>query len=159
MKRFKWKLQRLLDVKTRQEELKKAQLLALIQNIAAVRQNLLMRRQKVKQFFAELAEQSAPQRIQEQQLCLKAVAFADEKIETLKQMLQELETQRTAVMSEVLQLRKFRKSLEKLRTIAKEEYDLESKKNEQNFLDETANIAFARGLLAASGVQKTLTAV
>ena len=86
MKRFKWKLQRLLDVKSRQEELKKAQLLALVQNIAAVRQNLLMRQPKSTTDFCRACRAiCSAAHCKQQQLFLKAVAFADEKIKTLKQ--------------------------------------------------------------------------
>jgi flagellar FliJ protein len=159
MKRFKWKLQRLLDVKARQEELKKAQLLVLIQNIAQIRQNLLMRQAKLRQMFAELAQEKVSEQLQRQQLFLTAVKFADEQIKMLKKQLEELEMQRTAVMAEVLELRRFRKSLEKLRTIAKEEYDMETKKIEQQFLDETAGIAFARTMLAPCGTAETTHAI
>jgi flagellar FliJ protein len=159
MKKFKWKLQRLLDVKARQEELKKAELLALVQNIASVRQNLLMRQVKLQQMFAELAQEEAPDRLRQQQLFLTAVAFADEQIKALKKQLEELETKRTAVMAEVLEMRRFRKSLEKLRAIAKEEYDVETKKSEQCYLDETANIAFARAMLEPCGAAEALNAI
>ena len=159
MKRFKWKLQRLLDVKARQEELKKAELLELVQNIATVRQNLLMRQEKLRQMFAELAQEHASKRLRQQQLFLKTVSFADEQIKELKKQLEELETQRTAMMADVLELRRFRKSLEKLRAIAKEEYDFETKKIEQSYLDETANIAFAREMLKNSGIGDALTAI
>lgn len=159
MKRFTWKLQRLLDVKARQEELKKAQLLALVQNIASVRHNLLMRQAKLRQLFAELAQEEAPERLRRQQLFLTAVKFADEQIKALKKQLEELETQRVAVMAEVLELRRFRKSLEKLRAIAKEEYDLETKKTEQHYLDETANIAFARAMLESARLGEAVTAM
>jgi flagellar export protein FliJ len=151
MKRFTWKLQRLLDVRSRQEELKKAELLALVQKIAAVRQNLLMRQAKLRQMFGELAQQEAQTRLRQQPLFLKAVAFADERIKAIKKQLEELETQRTAVMAQAIELRRFRKSLEKLRVAAKEEYDRETKKIEQQFLDETANIAFARAMLEHAG--------
>ena len=159
MKRFKWKLQRLLDVRSRQEELKKAQLLALVQNIVQVRQNLLMRQAKLRQMFAELAQQQAPERLRQQPLALTAVAFADERIKSLKKQLEELETRRTAVMAEVLKLRRFRKSLEKLQAIAKEEYELETKKIEQQYLDETANVAFARAMLEHSSRGESLRAI
>jgi len=159
MKRFKWKLQRLLDVRSRQEELKKAELLALVQNITQVRQNLLMRQAKLRQMFAELAQQQAPERLRQQQLVLTAVAFADEQIKELKKRLEELKSQRTAVMAEVLELRRFRKSLEKLRDLAKEEYVLETKKNEQQFLNETANIAFARAMLEHSDRGEAVLAI
>jgi flagellar protein FliJ len=159
MKRFTWKLQRLLDVKTRQEELKKAELLTLFQNIAAVRQNLLMRQIKLRQMLAELGQEQISQRLRQQQLLLTVVSFADERIKELKKRLDELETQRTAVMAEVLELRRFRKSLEKLREIAKEEYELETKKEEQQYLDETANIAFARTMLENARIGEVLKAI
>ena len=159
MKRFKWKLQRLLDVRSRQEELKKAQLLALIQNMAIVRQNLLMRQTKLRQMFAELDQEQAPERLRRQPLTLTAAAFADEQITSLKKQLEELQTQRTAMMAEVLELRRFRKSLERLLAIAKEEYELDTKKDEQQYLDETANIAFARTMLDNFGMGETLKAI
>jgi flagellar FliJ protein len=159
MKRFKWNLQRLLDVKIRQEELKKGQLLALIQNIAAVRQSILIRQTKLRQMLAELAARQPAERLSQQQLFLKAVAFADEQIEKLKNQLKELGTQRTAMMAEVLELRRFRKSLEKLRAVARQEYDLEVKKFEQQNLDEAAGIAFARESIENFKIQEVLSTV
>jgi flagellar protein FliJ len=147
MKRFNWKLQRLLDVKIRQEELKKAQLFALIQKIAEIRQNLLVRQAKLRQILIEFAEKPADERLRQQQLILNAISVTDEQIEALKKQLAEVEAQKKALMAEVLEIRKFRKSLERLREIAVEEYKVETRKSEQNHLDEVAGIAFARTML------------
>jgi flagellar FliJ protein len=147
VKRFRWKLQRLLDVKVKQENLKKAQLFALTQKIAEARQNLLMRQRKLRDMLAELAKKQGQERLRQQQIFLKAVTVADEQIKELKKQLQKLETQKKSLTSEMLELRKFRKSLERLREIAKEEYETEVKKFEQNQLDETSSTAFARTML------------
>jgi flagellar protein FliJ len=147
VKRFSWKLQRLLDVRSRQEELKKNQLFALTQRIAQVRQNILMRQTRLQHMLSELAKKQAQERLRQQQLFLRAAAGADEKIKYLRAQLEELETQKKTLMTEILELRRFRKSLERLREIAKEQYENEVKKFEQNHLDETANIAFARMML------------
>jgi flagellar protein FliJ len=147
VKRFKWKLQRLFDVRAKQEEIKKAQLVALIQKMTEARQNLLMRQAKLRHTIAELSKNQIQERLWQQQIFLKAATVSDEKIKELKMQLEELGTQRKALSAEVLEVRRARKSLEKLRDIAKEEYAMEAKKFEQNHLDETANIAFARAML------------
>lgn len=147
MKRFKWRLQRLLDVKTKQEELKKAQLFALTQQIVQVRHRLFMRQARVRLMLAEVAEKQGQDRLGQQQMVLGAIYVADEKIKELKKELDELGTQKKSLTSEVLELRRFRKGLERLREIAKEEYDRQVGKFEQNQLDETANISFARAIL------------
>jgi flagellar FliJ protein len=147
VKRFSWKLQRLLDVRSRQEELKKNQLFALTQRIAEARHNILMRQTRLRHMLAELAKKQTQERLRQQQLFLKAAASTDEKIKELRAQLEELDAQRKTLMAEILELRRFRKSLERLREIAKEEYEHEVRKFEQNHLDETANIAFARMML------------
>ena len=157
MKRFKWKLQRLLDVKAKQEEIKKAQLFALIQKIAEVRQNLLMRQTKLRHMLAELAKEQVQERLRQQQIFLKAATAADEKVKELKKQLEELGTQRKALSAEVLELRQFRKSLEKLRDTAKEQYEAEARQFEQSHLDETANVAFARMMHKNAGVCQSVS--
>ncbi|MDO8304034.1 MAG: flagellar FliJ family protein, partial [Sedimentisphaerales bacterium] len=77
-----------------------------------------------------------------------AAAFTDEKIKELKKQIEDHEAQRKILMAEVLELRRTRKSLEKLRAIAKEQYEIDVKKFEQNHLDDISSIAFARTMFA-----------
>lgn len=151
MKRFAWRLQRVLDIKVKQEELARMELLGLTERVAEVRQRLLMRQAALRSILAELAKKNASKRLSEQELFLKNCGHYDEEIKKLKSRLSKLESQRRAKVNEVLRLRRFRKGLEKLRADARKQFTIQQEKLEQKELDESTSISFARKIIDRAG--------
>lgn len=144
MKKFVWRLQRLLDIKVRQEQLLRTELLALSEQIAALRAEVLMHKASIRARLAEMRTLESAQRIEQQRHFMEFAHVLDLRIKSLKDKLAGLETRRKEHIRQLLELRKERKSLEKLRQKAKDEYHKQWTVFEQKTTDETSSTAFAR---------------
>ena len=144
MKRFTWRLHRVLEIKTKQEQKERAELLELTERLAERRGEMLMRRKMLKDVIDGLAAVDPKKRLGEQEFFLRHVATSDEQIRKLKGRIGELESQQKEKIAEVLKIRKFKRGLEKLRVEAKRQFIAEQEKLEQNELDEAAIVSFVR---------------
>jgi len=144
MKRFVWRLQRVLDIKTKEEQTKKTELLKLTEKLTETRSQLLAQKRILEEIINGLAGEEPQKRLSRQEFFLKYSVTADEYIRKLENKVSELESQQRQKIAEVLKLRRFRKGLEKLRAKAKAKFIKEQEKLEQKELDEIAAIGFAR---------------
>jgi flagellar FliJ protein len=144
MKRFVWRLQRVLDVKKKEEQVKKMELLRLTEKLAQKRGELLIEKRILQDIIRELSRKAPRERLGEQELFLRHSKTANDLIRKLEEQARELELQQRQKIAEVLKLRRFREGLEKLRAQAKASFIREQEKLEQKELDEMAAIGFAR---------------
>jgi len=144
MRRFAWRLQKVLDVKSRQEQLKRNELFQIAEQLAAKRGELLLRRRILQNLAAEIKGHESPARLNAQEFFLRHAAADDERIRRLREEIAALEVRHKEKTAEVLALRRFKEGLEKLREQAKEDYIREQERLEQKDLDEGTTIAFAR---------------
>jgi flagellar FliJ protein len=144
MKRFVWRLQRVLDVKKKEEQKARAELFELTQELAQVRGELLRRKKILEQIIDDLTGEKPGKRLGKQEFFLKHSATNDEQIKKLKNKIGELEKQQKEKIAEVLKIRRFKEGLERLRTEAKMQFIKEQEQLEQKELDETATISFVR---------------
>ncbi len=153
MKRFRWPLQRLLEVTAHREQVLRAQLLNLSQEIVGLRQIILARQAVLRSLLAELAKEDLKKRVSKQQLFMNYVQNDQKQIRRLEQQLKELRTLRKQTNAQFLQVRSSRKTLERLRKEAKDRYLRDQLKLEQKQLDEVAHISFAGKLLDSRACQ------
>jgi len=144
MKRFVWRLQKVLDVKTREEQSKRIELFELAEQLAAKRGELLMKQRTLHDMLADIKRDSSPQRLGHQEFFLKHVATDNEKIRQLVKEIAALEMRHKEKAAELLVLRRFKEGLENLRAQARKEFIEAQEKLEQKESDERATIAFAR---------------
>jgi flagellar biosynthesis chaperone FliJ len=144
MKRFAWRLQRVLDVKTKEEQIKQTELFQITEQLAAKRGELLLRRRILQDLMADIQGQGARDRVNAQEFFLRHAAADDEQMRRLQEEIAALGVRQKEKMAELLAVRRFKEGLEKLREQAKEEYIREQEKLEQKELDERTTIAFAR---------------
>ncbi|MBL7152235.1 MAG: flagellar FliJ family protein [Phycisphaerae bacterium] len=144
MKRFVWRLQRVLDIKTREEQIKKIELLKLTEKLTQKRSELLIQKRIPQEIIAGLAGKDPRKRLSEQELFLKHSTTTDELIRQLEEQVSRLEEEQSEKIAEVLKLRRFREGLDKLRAQQKTEFTKEQEKLEQKEMDEMAAIRFAR---------------
>jgi flagellar FliJ protein len=144
MKRFVWRLQRVFDIRKKEEQVKRAELFALTEKLANARGELLMQQRILENIIADISKKKSVERLSEQEFFLKYSAASNEQIKKLKNKVMELELQQSKKLAEVLKLRRFNKGLEKLRAEAKKRFIAEQEKLEQKELDEGANISFTR---------------
>lgn len=144
MKRFAWRLQRVLDVKKKEEQKVRLELFVLMQKLAQTRSELLRQKKILEQIINDLTYDNPKKRLGEQEFFLRYSATSDKQIKKLKEKISQLESQQKEKISEVLKVRRFKEGLEKLRIEAKMQYLKEQSQLEQKKLDEAATVLFVR---------------
>lgn len=144
MKRFVWRLQRVLDIRKKEEQKARAELLELAGRLAETRGELLTQQKMLEDIINGLTGENPKKRLGKQEFFLKFSAASDEQIKKLEDKVNELESQQRAKITEVLKLRRFKEGLEKLRTEAKMQFIKEQERLEQKQLDEGATVSFVR---------------
>lgn len=149
MKRFVWRLQRILDIKTKKEQKMRSELLELTEKLAETRGILLTQQMILKEIMAGLAGENPKKRLGRQEFFLKFSGTSDERIEKLEEKMSALESQQRDKIAELLKVRRFKEGLERLRAEAKTQFIKEQEKIEQKELDEMASVSFARNMILA----------
>ena len=144
MRRFVWRLQKVLDVRTKQEQIKRMELFRLTEELAARRSELLMRQKVLQDLISGVGRERSPRRMTAQEFVLTHARTNDEEIRRLKTAIVELEVRQKEKTAEVLTLRRSKEGLERLRAEAEREFIRESERLEQKELDDRTNAAFAR---------------
>jgi len=144
MKRFAWRLQRLLDIKAKEEQIKRAELLGATEKLAQTRGGLAMQKRLLKNIIDGLTEEHPAKRLARQELFMKSSVTDDELIEKLESRVRQLKTQQKEKIAEVLKVRRFKEGLEQLRVEAKSQFIKEQEKLEQKEADEMTAIGFVR---------------
>jgi flagellar biosynthesis chaperone FliJ len=133
-----------LDIKAKQEVIKTQELFALTEKLAQARGELLAQQRILRDILESIANEKPKNRLNKQEFFLRHSAATDERIKQLRAKADELEAKQRDKIAEVLKIRRFKESLERLREQAKKRYIEEQEKLEQKQLDETATLSFAR---------------
>ncbi len=144
MKRFVWRLQRVLDIRKKEEQKARAELLELTERLAAARGELLIQQKMLEDIINGLTGENPKKRLGKQEFFLKFSAVSDEQIKKLEDKVKELELQQRDKIAEVIKLRRLKEGLERLRTEAKMQFIREQERLEQKQLDEGATVSFVR---------------
>lgn len=144
MKRFVWRLQRVLDIKIKEEQARRSELLELIKKLTQERGELLTQQRILEGIIAGIASKNPRKRLSEQEFFLRHSAASDRQMKKLRSKIAELESQQREKVAELLKARRFKETLEKLRDEAKMRYMKSAEKLEQKEMDESATIDFAR---------------
>lgn len=150
MKSFVWRLQKVLEIKTKQEQIKQAELLRITEKLANTQGKLLTEQMKLKDIIDSIARKNPKKRLGEQEFFLKHSIASDELIKKLKDEISTLESRQRDKIAEVVKLRQFNEGLEKLQAEAKRKFIFEQEKLEQKEMDEGFTMAFARKNMAHS---------
>jgi len=149
MKRFTWRLQKVLDVKTMEEQVQRAELLKLTEKLVQTQGTLLMEKRILEDMMSDIAEKEPRERLGAQELFLKYSKTSDELLAKLKQEVGHLGLQQKEKIAEVLKLRRFKEGLEKLRAKTKKEFISNQEKLEQKQADERCTMRMVRELQKA----------
>lgn len=147
MKRFVWRLQRVLDIKTKEEQTKKTELLRITEKLAQARGKLLMQKRVLENIISDITGKHPHKRLPEQEFFLKCSVTNDRLIKILTKNVTELESRQMKKILELLSVKRFKEGLEKLRAEAKRRFINQQEKLEQKDIDETATVGFARKLM------------
>ncbi|MFC1781095.1 hypothetical protein ACFLZ8_02385 [Planctomycetota bacterium] len=144
MKKFAWKLDRLLSIRQKEEKKKSVELIELTEKMAAARGELLMKQGILQNIVNEINEKKPKTRMLEQELFLTFSITSSEQIKTLKEKIAQLELQQKEIIAEVLKIRQLKEGLEKLRKEAKIQFITEQESIEQKEIDHGATVLFVR---------------
>jgi flagellar biosynthesis chaperone FliJ len=133
-----------LDIRTKQEQVKTQELFALTGKLSQVRGELLTQKRILQGIIESIARERAGERIGKQEFFLRNSAATDEQIKRLEVAVKELENRQKDMIAEVLKIRRSKEGLERLREQAKKRYIEEQDKLEQRQLDEMAVVSFVR---------------
>jgi len=144
MKRFKWPLQRLLDVTIQQGLAMRAELFRLSRQIAAVHRELLRRQASLRSALQDFADKPIQQRMREQEVFMQCSDRQRLQLDRLREDLEGLRLERSRKIKEFKETRSSQKTLERLREESLRRHQAQAAKEEQKHLDESSQIAFAR---------------
>ena len=144
MKQFKWRLQRVLDVKVKEEQIRKSELIAITERLAQARGELLDLKRALDEIISDLVGTNPKRRLSEQEFFLRYSITTDEQIRANEKRIAALNIEREAKTAELMKVRQLKEGLEKLRTESKAKFMEEQEKAEQNELNEIATVRFAR---------------
>ncbi|MCX5684028.1 MAG: hypothetical protein NT049_10125 [Planctomycetota bacterium] len=144
MKRFVWRLQRVLDITEQREAALRHELLALAHQIIAVQQEILLRQAVVRGLLDDLGQRELLERLPQQLLVLTCTEAEERLLARLRARQAALEVARSAKTDQFLRVRSTRRTLERLREEARLDYLREMDRQEQAQLDEAFHISFAR---------------
>ena len=140
-------MQRVLDIKTKEEQTKKTELLRITEKLAQARGKLLMQKRVLENIISDITGKHPHKRLPEQEFFLKCSVTNDRLIKILTKNVTELESRQMKKILELLSVKRFKEGLEKLRAEAKRRFINQQEKLEQKDIDETATVGFARKLM------------
>jgi flagellar biosynthesis chaperone FliJ len=139
MARFKWRLQRVLGIREKEEQVMRSELMALGEKLLLLRQEIMVIRARIQTALEEISEKEPSERLMNQQLFMRYSEYSENEIENIKVMIAEVDKQRKVKMNEILEKRKAIKALEKLRSKAKDDFLIQETHIEQQEIDEFTN--------------------
>jgi len=144
MRRFAWRLQKVLDIRRRQEQGRRTELFQTTERLAAKRGELLLRQRVLRDLLAEIGRHEPTQRLRVQEFFLRHAAADDEQMRRLQEEIAALDLRHQEQRAALLALRRSREGLEKLREQAWEQYRREQDRREQKDSDDRTAVAFVR---------------
>ena len=144
MKQFKWRLQRVLDIRIKEEQKKTAELLKITDKLATTRGELLIKKRRLENIINSITCENPKKRLGRQEFFLTYSDASNEQLKKLKEKIYQIETQQKEKIKEVIKIRISKKGLERLRSEAKRQFIKEQDKQEQKELDERAIVSFVR---------------
>ncbi len=144
MARFAWRLQKVLDVKDKIEQVKRAELLRIAEQIAKSRADLLNQQRILKEALDEISRLEPHRRLSQQEFFLRYASANDEKIEGYKARIRELEAAHRQKACELMEIRQAKEALERLKEKARQRFVHEQDQAEQKEFDDRAGTAFVR---------------
>jgi flagellar biosynthesis chaperone FliJ len=143
MKKFVWRLQKVLEINEKRQQAKKAELFKTTEKLAIARANLLAQQRILQDLIEDVAKLKPAERIDRQQLLLKSTQKNDELIREYEDEIRQLEMDQKRLTDEFLKIKRFTESLKNLREQDKQKFIIEQEKLEQKEMDEHTSTRFA----------------
>lgn len=148
--KFQWRLQRVLDIKQTEENTLKTELSALTEKKLSLKSKIMLINMKTNSMISNLSKLSLNQRLQRQSLTIEYSKQTQKEIAIIEKRIEEVVDKIETIKENLLEVRKYRKGLERLKEKAHEEFILDYEKKVQNEIDEITSITNARKTIEAS---------
>ncbi len=154
MAKFLWHLQRVLDVKKKQEQVTRMELLHLTEQVAQARCQLMMRQQALQAMLDSVANAAPHERMDKQALVMGYAEGTQARIKVLQTQVETVQAQKKAKAEALLALKQAREGLERLRMDAERRFMKDQSKKEQKMADELSLLKYARRVTARQVLQR-----
>ena len=144
MGNFVWHLQRVLDVKKKQEQATRIELLHLTEQVAQVRCQLMMRQQALKTILESVARTPSHERMCRQALAMDFAKGSQVRIKAMEEQVEAVQAEKKAKTKALFALKQASEGLERLRTDAERRFMKDLDKKEQKMADELSLLKYAR---------------
>jgi len=143
MNKFRWPLQRLLDVASSQEESVRNDLVAIAGKITVVRRAMKNRLSVLQNLLVDLANKDPHQRINDQHTWMTCCPGVDHRYLYLRNQEHLQENLRQKKTAELMEIRRSRQKLESLKEDSRKKYHKQILKIEQKQSDESSATRFS----------------
>ena len=154
MRQFKWRLQRVLEIRTKEEQIKRSELMKVTEKLSQTRAELLIKKQILKDTIEQIKKHRRDEvlkigsgLINDKEIFLRYSDVNGRMIKNIESRIQNLEKMQQKKIAEIINLKKAKEGLEKLKARDKEKYIKEAEKLEQKEIDDQAGIKFAASIL------------
>lgn len=144
MKKFTWRLQCVLDTKAAEEKNKQIELHRTNKAVADKHCEITANELKLKKSISEVQKLEGADRLEKQQILISYANSANKHIRKLEEELKHLMEEQKRKVDELVNIRKYREGLEKLKEKARHEYIYEAARKEQKEIDDYVSISYAR---------------
>ena len=97
MARFVWRLQRVLDIREKEEQAMRSELMALSERMVLLRQEIMVIRARIHTALEDLSSKEPVERLAGQQLFMKYSEYSEIEIDSLRVELSNIDTQRGSI--------------------------------------------------------------
>ncbi len=146
MAKFVWRLQRVLEVKKKQAQAVRMEVLLLTEQVAQLRCQLLMQKRVLENMLETVAQTPPAERVNQQALAMDYAKGSQIRIKALEDQVQALSVQKQEKIKELLALKQTTEGLGRLRVNAKQQFLKDENKKEQKMVDELTLVKHARCL-------------
>ena len=144
MARFVWRLQRVLDVKQKQEQAKRMELLQITGQVTRTQTQLILRQQALQAMLETVAQEPRQERMSKQALAMDYAKGSQVRMKALEEQIETLQAQKKETTEELLALKQTTEGLERLRAGAEHLFLEDLNKKEQKMADELTLMKYVR---------------
>ena len=139
---FVWRLQRVLDIREKQESALRSELMLLSERITSIQNQIAGIRVRIQEMLEKISRKEPGRRIVAQQMFMKFAEFSEQEIKRLENEIAKVQKMQKEKTEYIRQKRIEIKSLEKLKEKAKQEFVKKTNKLEQAETEQYTNMKY-----------------
>ncbi len=142
---FRWRLDRVLEIKMKEEKAKQAELADIMYQLAQTRVQLLQKQRVLAGLLNEIKAKRPKDKLRSQQIFLESSEANDNMIRHIQKKVSQFEQEEARRTTELMEIKASIKKLQKIRQKAYDVFIAEQNRRQQNELDENFGLRIIRG--------------